>query len=132
MAAEQGRGCPQAVRPRGSSSGICQGRTRSRAWRLRPPPCRFFFRGGGGTWRANGVFLPALEGTPVEWQTEWCGHSRAASLHLSVLTLVPSFRMDSSAARTVVQNERTVRLVDSRIELSTRRSQHAAQLLLCR
>merc|ERR1719229_1748117 len=41
------------------------------------------------------------------------------------LDLVPSFRMDSSATGAVVQNERTVRLVDSRIELSTRRSQHA-------
>merc|ERR1712060_78499 len=30
--------------------------------------------------------LPALEGAPVEGQTERCGHSRAASLHLSGLT----------------------------------------------
>ena len=48
------------------------------------------------------------------------------------LSSVPSFRMDSRAAGSVIQNECAGRLVDSRIELSTRRSQHVAQLLLCR
>merc|ERR1711920_875875 len=57
----------------------------------------------------------------------------SSRLYSSGLTyLVPSFRMGSSATGTVVQNERKVRLVDSRIELSARRSQHAAQSPRCR
>merc|ERR1719343_1948477 len=37
------------------------------------------------------------------------------------LDLAPSFRLDSSAAGALIQDERKVRLVDSRKELSTRR-----------
>merc|ERR1711933_183699 len=85
-----------------------------------PTGAILFFRGGGGRRKANDVAAGTRRNPRGGADgVVWTQPRRLAAPQR--LDLAPSFRMDSSAAGTVVQSEHTVRLVDSLNELSTRR-----------